>query len=91
VLLNWTDQGIKTVKDSPKRYDAAKEVATKSGCTLETIYLTFGQYDQVAILDAPSDEAAATFNLRVASGGNVHMVTLKAFPESEYRSLIAGL
>ncbi|HTJ57257.1 MAG TPA: GYD domain-containing protein, partial [Devosiaceae bacterium] len=46
VLLNWTDQGIKTVKDSPKRYDAAKEVATKSGCTLETIYLTFGQYDQ---------------------------------------------
>ena len=57
VLLNWTDQGAKNVKDSANRYDAAKGLATKCGCTLETVYLTFGPYDLVAVLDAPNDEA----------------------------------
>jgi uncharacterized protein with GYD domain len=64
LLLNWTEQGIKSVKESASRFDAAKDVAKKAGCTLETIYLTFGQHDLVAILDAPNDEAAATFHHR---------------------------
>jgi len=91
MLLNWTEQGIKSIKNSGARYDAAKEMAAKSGCTLETIYMTFGQYDQVAILDAPSDEALATFNLRVGSLGNTRSVTLKAFPEAEYKKITAAI
>ena len=91
VLLNWTDQGAKNVKDSANRYDAAKGLATKCGCTLETVYLTFGPYDLVAVLDAPNDEAVATFNLRLAAGGNLRGMTLKAFSDAEYRSLMAGL
>ena len=91
MLLNWTDQGVKTVKDSAKRYDAAKEVAKQAGCTLETIYMTFGAYDLVCVLDAPSDEAAATFNLRTAMAGNIRVTTLRAFPEADYRKLIGAL
>jgi uncharacterized protein with GYD domain len=91
LLLNWTEQGIKTVKDSTKRYDAAKKAAKAAGCTMETIYLTMGTYDQVAILDAPSDDAVATFNLRTAMLGNVRSTTLKAFPEAEYKKIIAAL
>lgn len=91
LLLNWTEQGIKTVKDSAKRYDAAKKAAKTAGCTLETIYLTMGAYDQVAILDAPSDEAVATFNLRTAMLGNIRMITLKAFTEAEYKKVIAAI
>ena len=91
LLLNWTEQGVKNVKDSANRYDAAKEAARKAGCTLETIYMTFGAYDLVCVLDAPNDEAAATFNLRTAMAGNIRATTLKAFPEADYRKLIGAL
>lgn len=91
MLLNWTDQGVKTIKDSVNRYEAAKELAKKSGCTLESIHMTFGAYDLVCFLDAPNDEAAATFNLRATSGGNIRGTTLKAFPEADYRKIIAGV
>lgn len=91
LLLNWTEQGLKAIKNSGARYDAAKELASKSGCTLETIYMTMGRYDQVAIVDAPSDEALATFNLRVGMLGNTRSVTLKAFPEAEYKKITAGV
>ena len=83
MLLNWTEQGIKTVKDSANRYDAAKTAAKAAGCTLEAVYLTFGTYDLVVIVDAPSDEAMATFNLRTAMAGNIRATTLKAFPEAD--------
>lgn len=91
LLLNWTDQGVKTVRDSAARYDAAKEAAKKSGCTLESIHMTFGAYDLVCMLDAPNDEAAATFTLRTTQGGNIRGTTLKAFPEADYRRIIAGV
>ncbi|WP_423068109.1 GYD domain-containing protein [Devosia sp. CN2-171] len=91
LLLNWTEQGVKNIKESANRYDAAKELAKKSGCTMESIHMTFGAYDLVVMLDAPNDEAAAIFNLRVTSGGAVRGTTLKAFPEAEYRKIIAGV
>lgn len=91
LLLNWTEQGIKNIKNSGARYDAAKELAAKSGCTLETIYMTMGKYDQVAIVDAPSDEALATFNLRVGMLGFTRSVTMKAFPEAEYKKITASI
>jgi uncharacterized protein with GYD domain len=90
-LLNWTDQGIKAVKDSPKRLDAAKELARQLGGNLEAFYLTMGQYDMVAIFEGPNDEAAASFSLRLAGGGALRSTTLKAFNEADYRKLIAAL
>jgi uncharacterized protein with GYD domain len=91
LLLNWTEQGLKAIRNSGARYDAAKELATRSGCTLETIYMTMGRYDQVAIIDAPDDEALATFNLRVGMLGNTRSITLKAFPEAEYKKITAAV
>jgi uncharacterized protein with GYD domain len=90
-LINWTDQGIKNVKDSAKRLDAGRELAKKLGCTVSDVYLTIGQYDMLVMLDAPDDETAAKFNLTLASGGNVRTTTLKAFPEDAYRKIIASL
>jgi uncharacterized protein with GYD domain len=91
LLLNWTEQGIKSIKDSGKRYDAAKEQAAQSGVKFESVYMTFGQYDQVIVVDAPSDEAVATMVLKAASLGNVRGVTLKAFDESEYRRITGSV
>ena len=90
-LVNYTDQGIRTIKDSPKRLDAGKELLKRLGCELKAYYLTMGAYDLVTIIDAPNDEAAAKFALAIASAGNVRTTTLKAFPEAEYRRIIETL
>ena len=90
-LLNWTDQGIKAIKDSPSRLDAAKAVAKKYGCEMTAFYMTIGSYDMVAMLEAPDDEAAAKFSLAVGSSGSVRTTTLKALSEDAYRKIIAGL
>ena len=52
-LMNWTDQGIRSVKDSVQRRDQADALAQKHGATIEQVYWTVGPYDLVSILDAP--------------------------------------
>jgi uncharacterized protein with GYD domain len=90
-LVNWTDQGIKSIKDSPKRLDAARALAKKLGCEMQDFYMTMGAYDMVAMVEAPDDEAIAKFALALGVGGNVRTTTLKAFPEQTYRKLIGSL
>lgn len=91
MLLNWTEQGIKSIKDSGARYDAAKASAAQMGVTFEAVYMTFGQYDQLIIADAASDEAIATFILKASALGNVRGITLKAFDEQQYRKITGSV
>jgi len=91
LLLNYTDQGIRTIKDSPKRVNAARELARKYGAELKVFYLTMGAYDVVSVVEAPTDEAAAQFVLALGSLGNVRSTTLKAFSETEYQKIVGGL
>jgi uncharacterized protein with GYD domain len=56
-LINWTDKGIRNVKDAPKRVSAARAVVEKAGGKWHGIYYTFGQYDLVSIVEVPNDEA----------------------------------
>ena len=90
-LITYTQQGIQHIKDSPKRLDAAKKLLKDMGGELKDVYLTLGQYDLVVVAEAPSDDVIAKFVLAVGSLGNVRTTTLKAFPEAEYRKIIAGL
>ena len=90
-LLNWTDLGVKNVKDSAKRLDAARDLGKKMGVEIREFYLTTGACDMVIIADAPDDETMAKFNLTLAMGGNVRTTTLKAFPEDVYRKIISSL
>jgi uncharacterized protein with GYD domain len=91
ILINWTDQGIRNVKDSPKRLDTARAVAKKLDMELKDFYLTMGDYDMVGHLDAPNDESVAKFVLGLGTLGNVRTKTLKAFSEDEYRKIIGSL
>ncbi len=91
VLSNWTDQGIKSVKDSPKRLDAAREAAKKLGVEISKFYLTTGACDMVVIAEAPNDEAMAKFSLMLGMGGNIRTTTMKAFSEDSYRKIIGSL
>ena len=90
-LLKWTEQGIRDVKNSPQRLDAAKQAARDAGGRIIFFYMTMGQYDIATLAEFPNDEVAAKFLLNLGRQGNVSSTTLKAFTEQEYRSLIESL
>ena len=89
ILINWTDQGIRTVKESPQRLATAKKVIEAAGGKMTGFYLTMGRYDMIAIAEAPNDESVATIMLGLGSGGGIRTETMKAFTEDQYREIIA--
>ena len=91
ILVNYTQQGIQGIKESPARLDAAKKAFKAAGGELKEWYLTMGATDAVVIAEGPNDETAAILALTIAAGGNVRTQTMRAFPEPEYRKLIASL
>lgn len=91
MLLNWTDQGIKNVRESPKRLDIAKKLLADMGGSFKQFYLTMGEHDMVAVCEAPDDAVAARFSLMLGMNGFVRTCTLKAFPEAAYREIITSL
>jgi uncharacterized protein with GYD domain len=91
LLTNWTEQGIKNVKESPKRLDAAKALIKKLGGEFRKFYMTTGAHDMILIVDLPNDEAAAKLALTLGMLGNVRTTTLKAFSEDSYRGIIASV
>ena len=70
-LMNWTDQGIRNVRESPKRLDAARKMLEEMGGSFRAFYLTMGEYDMVAVLEAPDDAVVARFALQTGMAGNV--------------------
>ncbi len=91
MLANRTDQGIRKVKESPQRLDAAKAALQDMGGELKAFFLTMGDYDMVVVYEAPDDAVAARFTLQVGQLGNIRSRTLKAFPEAAFREIIASL
>ena len=91
MLANWTDQGARQVKDSPKRLDAAKKALIEMGGEFKALYMTMGDYDLIVIYEAPDDAVAARFTLLLAQMGAVRTTTMKAFPEAAYREIINSL
>ena len=91
MLANWTEQGILKVKDSPSRLDAAKKALKDMSGEFKFFFLTMGDFDIVAIYEAPDDAVAARFSLQMGMQGNIRTRTLKAFPETAYREIIKSL
>jgi uncharacterized protein with GYD domain len=91
MLLNWTDQGIRSIKDSPKRSQAARDLAKKVGVEIKHLYLTSGDSDLVIFVDAPSGDNVAKFALAVSSLGNVRTRTARAWSAEEYQKIVSEL
>ena len=89
--LNWTDQGIRSIKDSPKRSQAARDLAKKLGVEIKHLYLTSGDSDLVIFVDAPSGDNVAKFALAVSSLGNVRTRTARAWSAEEYQKIVSEL
>jgi uncharacterized protein with GYD domain len=91
MLANWTDQGAQKVRDSPRRLDLAKQALIEMGGEFRSLYMTMGDYDLIAVYEAPDDAVAARFTLMLGALGAVRTKSLKAFPEAAYRQIIASL
>jgi len=91
MLANWTDQGARQVRESPRRVDTAKKALTEMGGEFKALYMTMGDYDLIIVYEAPDDAVAARFTLVLGMMGAVRTRTLKAFPEAAYREIINSL
>jgi uncharacterized protein with GYD domain len=91
LLCNFTEQGVRTIKDIPTRRAAAREKAKKLGVEIKQGYLALGAYDLVIELEAPDEEAVAKFVLSLSSAGNVRTTTVRLFAEADYDKIVAGL
>jgi len=90
-LLNFTQQGIEKIKESPARLDKARQAFKAMGAELKAFYLVMGRYDAVVISEAPNDETVGKLVLMIGAQGNIRTETLRAFTEEEYRKMIAAL
>lgn len=90
-LLNWTDQGIRSVKDTVTRANAAAQAFQAGGGKLIDRYWTLGQHDVVVIFEAPDDETATRLALALGMKGNVRSSTMRAFGEQEMARIVQGL
>jgi uncharacterized protein with GYD domain len=91
LTLNWTEQGIRAVKDAPKRSQAAKELAKKLGVEIKQVYLTSGEHDLLLIVESASGDNVAKFALATGALGNVRTSTARAWSEPEWHKLISEL
>ena len=90
-LCRFTDQGIRSVKDTTKRADAVKELAKKFGASMSQLYWTSGQYDLVAVIEANDDESANAFSLSIGAAGNIRTEMLRAFSKDEMNAILGKM
>jgi uncharacterized protein with GYD domain len=88
ILINFTEQGLKAIKDLPKRVRSARGAVEKAGGKWLSWHMTMGDYDAVVIADLPDDFTASTILLAVGKSGNIRTTTLKAFTEDEMIKMI---
>ena len=90
-LIQFTDQGIRNIKDTVKRSDTAMAEAEKMGMKIVDEFWTMGAYDAVVVFEAPDDETMSAFMLKVGSLGNVKSQTLRAFRRKEMEGILAKI
>ncbi|HVQ10747.1 MAG TPA: GYD domain-containing protein, partial [Methyloceanibacter sp.] len=87
LLVNFTDQGIRDIKDTIGRAEAFEQMAKKSGVTLRELFWTMGRYDVIAVFDAPDDVSAAALTLSASSLGSVRAEILRAFSFEDMKQI----
>ncbi|CAB3764443.1 GYD domain-containing protein [Paraburkholderia solisilvae] len=91
VLAQFTDQGIRAVKNSPQRASQGAELARSFGCEMKEIYWTLGGYDIVTVIEAPDEKSFMSFGCALGSAGNIRTQTLRAFTKDEFSAIVGKL
>ena len=90
-LFNWTEQGVKNVKDTAKRAQAAREAWEAAGGRFIGVWWTFGQYDGFVVHEAPDDATANRLLVSIGMKGDIRTTTLRAFGEEEIEGILENL
>jgi uncharacterized protein with GYD domain len=90
-LIQFADQGIRHIKETVKRGDAAAAEAEKMGMKIIDEFWTMGTYDAVVVIEAPNDETISAFTLKIGSLGNVKSHTMRAFRREEMEGILAKI
>ena len=91
VLVNWTEQGIKNVKETIERTDEGTELARKHGAEFKQAYWTVGPYDMVAVFESPDDETLSAHLLEICASGSVRTTTMRAYDREEMSGILQRL
>lgn len=91
VMFKWTSQGLKDIKQSPSRLDAGRKAFEPTGLRIKQFYMLMGQYDCLAVAEAPDDAMLAKAILTITSQGSITTETYRAFTEDEFRDIVGGL
>ena len=91
LLMNFTDQGIRKIKDTPKRADTFKDMAKKCGATVKDLFWTLGEYDVVAVVEAPDDTSMTALGLSTGALRNVRTQTLRAFTQADMKTVLGKM
>jgi uncharacterized protein with GYD domain len=88
VLSNFTDQGIRNIKDTTKRADAFKKLAKSMGANVKELYWTLGTHDIVCVIEGPDDAAITALGLALGKSGNIRTQTLRAFSQADMETIL---
>jgi len=88
-LLNWTDQGVKSFRQSTERAKEFTKLIEASGGKVRELVWTVGEYDLVTIIEFPDEESSVAALLKLGAAGNIRSNTLRAFSSSEMEGIIA--
>jgi len=87
VLVNWTEEGIRSVKKVPQRTEQFRASVESAGGRVLSFLHTMGTYDAVAAVDLPSDEVANELLLRMGAQGFARTTTLKGWTTADFTKL----
>jgi uncharacterized protein with GYD domain len=90
-LINFTEQGVHSVKETVKRARAAAKAYEQANGRVIGAWWTLGPYDAILITEAPDDEMATRMLLALGMQGNVRTMTMRAFSEEEMERIVQGL
>ena len=91
VLGNFTDQGVRNVKETTKRAEAFKALARKVGASVKDLYWTMGQYDLVTVVEAADEETVTSLLLSAGALGNIRSQTLRGFSAEEMAKILGKM
>jgi len=87
-LASLTEQGIRNIRDFKDMLAEAQEIMEEHGVRLQQGWATLGDYDVVAVIEAPDAKTAAQVSALIASKGNFRAKTLSAVPISDLSDAI---
>jgi uncharacterized protein with GYD domain len=87
-LYKFTEQGVRNLKDSPRRVEKIKEEFKRAGAQVKEFYALMGQFDTMIIAEAPNEEVITKLNLMIDAAGNVTSQTMRAFSENDWKKMV---